>query len=221
MFRLVILTLSMLLTGCATTLLAPKPISTSDLSETNGILIGSFARDPDGPTYYSQTIRYKNNETGKEHEITAQLAFNMFNGKTPDDFKTKDSHGGVFAFSLPAGEYTFYNFRLYQSNGYFHQNWTSIEPFDIPFTVKPNRVNYVGEIKLSPFTGKNLFGMRVHAGGLWLVSNQSSRDFDIMMQKYPEIRLDKVNNIVPSEKKIFTPLVILPSEIEAYRKAIN
>ncbi|WP_440906509.1 hypothetical protein ACMZOO_19250 (plasmid) [Catenovulum sp. SX2] len=218
MFKYVILLLVCLTSGCATNNLAPHKVTQADLNDNNGILVGSFSRDPKGPVYYSQTFRFKNLENGSLHQITSQPTFNMFSGKTPDDFKTPTSNGGVFIFSLPAGKYSFYNFRLYQSNGYVNQNWSSKEPFSIPFEVKPNFVNYVGEIKLSPLSSKNFLGLEVHDGGVWIISDEEGRDLEYLVNKYPEIEFDKINKTVPSEKDIFTPFVILPSELKNQKK---
>ncbi len=218
MFRLVLLCFTLFTTGCVTNSLVPQPITEADLSETNGVLVGSFSRDPSGPKYYSQTFRFKNVSTGKEHSVSSQPSFNMFSGKTSDDFKLSNSHGGVFALSLPAGEYTFHNFRLYQSNGYFEQNWTSQEPYSIPFSIQANKVNYVGEIKLSPLTAKNVFGIKVQAGGVWIISDQKNRDFGVIATKHPEIPLNQVVSVIPERKEIFTPLVILPSEVKEDNK---
>ncbi len=218
MLKIVVLSLIIFVTGCATNSLAPTPVTQSDLSATQGILVGSFSRDPSGPNYYSQTFRFKNVLTDEDHRITSQPTFNMFTGKTPDDFRTPNSNGGVFVFSLPAGEYIFHNFRLYQSNGYFEQNWTSKEPYAIPFVVQPNKVNYVGEIKLIPHTGKNFFGMQIHAGGIWVINEQWDRDIEVLSRKHPEIPLEEIVNVIPNKKDIFTPLVVLPSETEEFNK---
>ena len=221
MIRLLLLLAVCFVTGCATNALTPKAVSKEDLNENNGILIGSFSRDPSAPKYYSQTFRFKNVVSGEIHNITSQPTFNMFSGKTPDDFQTPDSNGGIFIFSLPAGKYTFYNFRLYQSNGYVNENWSSREAYSIPFEVNANAVNYIGEIKLLPDVGKNFFGVSVNTGGSWVISDQTERDTKFILLKHPFISMDKAINIIPTEKEIFTPFVILPSELEMHNKSSN
>jgi len=139
-------------------MLTPKSLALTDLGEYKGVLIGSFARGPTGPTYNLQAFKFKNIATGEEHKIRSQSVFNLYTGKTSGDFKLVDSQGGAFALSLPAGKYAFHDFRLFQSNGYYAKNWTSKEQYEIPFEIYSNKVNYVGEIKLSPFTGKIFLG---------------------------------------------------------------
>lgn len=215
------LLLILMVSGCATNSLTPKPVTKANLSENQGILVGSFSRDPERADYHSQTFLFKNASTGELYDIKSQTKFDPLKGRTTDDFETDDSDGGVFVYSLPAGKYIFYNFRLFMDAGQFSKSWNSKKPYAIPFTVQPNKVNYVGEIKLSQHTGKNFFGMSVLAGGIWLVSDQSKRDITIFSEKYPNIPVENLTKIIPNSKDIFTPLVILPSEREEYNKNLK
>jgi hypothetical protein len=206
-----------LLTGCANNHLKRDTIANAGLTPTTGILIGSFARNPAAQAYYSQTFYFKDVKTNEVREIKSQPTFNIFSGKTPDDFNTEESNGGVFAFNLPAGQYVFFNFRLYQANGFSQQNWRSKEDYSIPFEVRPNTANYVGEIKLNPVTGKNIFGMSIQAGGTWSISNQMTRDVSILKRTRPEVVLDSIVSVIPDRKDAFTPLVVLPKELEEFQ----
>lgn len=218
MLRIALLSLiSILASGCASNLLKPDGVSQASLTADSGILIGSFARNPDAPSYYSQTFFFKSVKTSKVHEIKSQQSFNIFSGKTRDDFDTDTSAGGVFAFSLPAGQYVFHNFRLYQARGMYAQNWGSKQDYAIPFEVVPNATSYVGEIKLDPMTGKNIFGMSVQAGGVWLISDQRVRDVALLKKLRPEVSMTNVVSVIPERKDVFTPLVILPLEAEQVR----
>ena len=207
-----VLLMAVLASGCANTLLKPEGVSQVSLTQSTGILIGSFARNPAARAYYSQTFYFKNVQTNKIHEIKSQQTFNIFNGKTKDDFDTETSAGGVFAFSLPAGKYVFHNFRLYQSSGMFSQDWTSKQDYAIPFEVRADATNYVGEIKLDPMTGKTIFGLPAQAGGVWLISDQEARDVELLAKLRPEIPLKNVVSVVPTRKDVFTPWVLLPAE---------
>jgi hypothetical protein len=204
------------LVACANKHLKPDGVSASSLTSTNGILVGSFARSRDGPVYYSQTFYFKNVKTGEVHQIKAQPTFNLYTGKTPDDFSTEGSAGAIFAFSIPAGPYAFHNFRLYQANGAFQQNWSSKTDYSIPFEIQPNTVNYVGEIKLDALKGRNFFGMTVPAGGVWLVSDQFDRDVEILKRTRTDIPVSNMVSVIPTKKEVFTPLVVLPGEMNEY-----
>ncbi|MEO7885503.1 MAG: hypothetical protein ABI893_00215 [Polaromonas sp.] len=210
------LLLCLTLVACANKHLKPDGVSASSLTPTQGILVGSFARSPDGPVYYSQTFYFKNVKTGEVREIKAQPRFNLYTGKTPDDFDTESSAGAVFVFSLPAGSYSFHNFRLYQANGTYQQNWSSKGDYSIPFEIHPNRVNYVGEIKLDALKGRNFFGMTVPAGGVWVISDQLDRDKEILQRTRTDIPVSNMVSVMPIKKEVFTPLVVLPSEMNEY-----
>jgi len=214
-----ILTIAVLaLAGCAGQLVEPDAVSKGSLSTTSGILIGSFARNAQARPYYSQTFYFKNATTNEVQDITSQQAFNIFGGKTKDDFNSEVSSGSVFAFTLPAGKYVFHNFRLYQSSGTFSQNWTSKKDYAIPFEVHANATNYVGEIRLDPATGKNIFGMTVPAGGIWVISDQLGRDVELLKKLHPEVPVNGIVKVIPTKKEIFTPLVVLPSESAGHER---
>lgn len=204
----------LLLVGCANKLLGPEAVSKTTLSDTTGLLIGSFARNPEERSFYMQSFVFRNKATGEVHRIASQQSFNIFNGKTSDDFETETSEGGLFVFALPAGEYEFYNFSLYDAHGYGSTTFFSKEDYSIPFHVEANAANYVGEIRLEQVMGKNFFGLSVHAGGFWILSDERKRDLALMKEQHPEVPLQWVLDAIPQRKDIFTPLVILPSEVK-------
>ena len=51
-----------------------------------------------------------------------------------------------------------------------------------------------------------------------MISDQKNRDIEIIAAKQPGIPLSDVVSIIPERKEIFTPLVILPSEVEEYNQ---
>lgn len=205
------------LAGCATTALDPRNEAGGTPPERQGVLVGSFARDPSGPNFGSQWFYFRNVATGALHHIRSHPRFNLFTGKTPDDFVSERSNGGVFALTLPAGRYTFYNFRLFEPVGTGYRNWTSNEDYSIPFEVHAGRANYIGEIKIVTITGRNFFGRAVPAGGIWLVSDQRERDLVLLRKLHPTVATQDVVSVIPTSKERFTPLVVLPSEEQAQR----
>jgi hypothetical protein len=217
---LIALALVSTLAGCANTHLKRDTISDASLSPTSGVLVGSFARHPASPAYYSQTFYFKNLANGTIHQIKSQQEFNIFNGKTPDDFDTPESKGGVFAFNLPAGRYTLFNFRLFEGKGFGYRDFRSREDFSIPFEVRANATNYIGEIKLQPLMmGRSfLFNTPEHSGGVWYISDQIDRDLAILRKTRPEVPTGNVTSVIPQVKEVFTPLVILPKEQETLRQ---
>lgn len=197
--------------GCASQLLKPDQLSKDQLTGNNGALVGSFSRNPNGPPYYSQTFMFRNVDTNKIYRIHSQQEFNIFSGKTPDEFKTENNSGSTFVFQLPAGKYILYNFSLYRPYGVAYFYYSSKTDFAIPFVVQPNKVNYLGELKLES-TGKNFLGMSMPAGGIWIISNQIERDISLIKATMPNLPLESVVSVIPKTKDIFTPLVVLPDE---------
>jgi len=200
------------LSGCASNLLKPEQISKNDLNNSNAILIGSFSRNPSAPVYYSQTFFFKNLDTNEKYEIKSQQEFNIFTGKTADEFNDSQNAGSTFALKLPAGHYVLYNFVLFQSSGMSHTYYSSKTDFAIPFEVHPNHANYIGELKLEGATGRNFFGMKVPAGGIWVISDKQNRDVALLKASMPQMPLDEIISVIPTKKDVFTPLIVLPSE---------
>ena len=192
----------------------PKRVTSADLNSTHGILMGTFSRDSKQSNYMSQAFYFKNVKTDKHYEVKSSVSWGFLTNEMKDDFNTPDSHGDLFTFSLPAGDYVLFNFNLFNSNGYFHQSWGSKKDFAIPFTVEANKVNYLGEIQLMAFLGENLLGIKVPNGGIWVIRDKSERDLALAEKKLTKVPLDYVNNVVPQRKDIFTPLVLLPSELK-------
>lgn len=201
-----------LLSGCASKLLKPEPITRDVLTQSQGVLIGSFSRNPNAPRYYSQTVFFKNLDTNEKHEIKSQQEFNIFSGKTKDEFKEGVNAGSTFALTLPAGRYVLYNFNLYRPTGVGYTYYSSKTDFAIPFDVHPNSVNYLGELKLEGASGKNFFGMSVPAGGIWIISDKQERDVLLLKTALPQLPLESIKSVIPTKKDIFTPLVVLPTE---------
>jgi len=201
-----------LLSGCASKLLKSDSTNSDALTASQGVLIGSFSRNPNAPAYYSQTFFFKNIDTQKKHEIKSQQEFNIFSGKTADEFNDGTNAGTTFAIKLPAGHYILYNFSLYRPTGVGYTYYSSKSDFAIPFEVIPSQANYLGELKLEGSAGKNFFGMSVPAGGIWVISDKQQRDVALLKEAMPQLPLDRVISVIPTKKEVFTPLVVLPTE---------
>ena len=204
------------LVGCASGPLEPEHLPGQELEPGSGLLVGSFARDPSEHEYYSQRFYYESKTTRERFEIHSQWGFDIFGGQAKDDFKVGDSHGIVFAHELPGGAYHYTNFSIYDAGGGFYQQyWRSKEPYSIPFEIVPGKVNYAGEIRLVPRVGKNIFGITIPAGGTWEIRDRRARDIELLRARFPDLNWDSVHIVVPDRKDIPTPLVLLPSELDA------
>jgi hypothetical protein len=112
--------------------------------------------------------------------------------------------GVVRTYSLQPGEYEIYDFEFFFSNGYLSERFSSKEPFSIPFTIKPWQTVYLGEFRAMPMEGRNLFGLPVHAGAKFLLSDQSARDIPIA--KTQDTRVTNPEIRIPEPASIGSPL---------------
>ncbi len=89
--------------------------------------------------------------------------------------------------TLPAGKYRFYTFSILRGTGVGYSVWEPREDFSIPFTVTAGKAAYLGEIRMVPHLGRNIFGIPMPAGGNFnFVSNQQ-RDIALFREKFPGI----------------------------------
>jgi hypothetical protein len=202
-----------LLFGCSKTYyLSPLTVDEHDLTDTRGALIGSFSRHPDAKMYLSQAIYFKNLETGESRSIYANFMDAAFNSPTPDDFKEKESVGGVFVMPLEAGEYAFTGFRLTYKQSTLIKSVHSNEPLSVPFKVHAGKVNYVGQLKRTVLSLEKNGSRSTYPA--WLISERMERDTKLISEKHPDVPLHDIANVVPTEDNSKSPLIVIPSELD-------
>jgi hypothetical protein len=133
--------------------------------------------------------------------IDARLRYvwgSMFGGDTVADYTRMDRNdkGMHFCVPLPPGAYQFYTYEFYNyAGGGSGFSLRKESQFDLPFTLAPGEVAYVGTLKLTTNVGKNIFGMRLPAPGILLLSGAPSSNIPAAMQKCPEsVRGHKVRD---------------------------
>lgn len=95
--------------------------------------------------------------------------------------------GSFYAIALPPGRYEFYRWRVYQGHNELVTNHT---PMSVPFTVKANVIQYLGELNLEIERKTNRYDYGVfHRGKVQIKRSKSSqeRDFKLMAEKYPSV----------------------------------
>lgn len=194
MRMLLITMVSLVLGGCAT--MIPSNYSGPDA----GYLVFGFGAAP-GTTYsaYKFMIRKKgeNSETAISY-----LQDNLF-WSTERDFDDQTENGYVAVRSLPQGDYEIYNFEIHLNGGMIQTDYGSRNDFSIPFKVTAGKAVYIGDFTAVKLTGRNIFGMSVHAGAYFLVSDKSGRDLPIARRKVPT--LPEVQMSVPDPATIDSP----------------
>jgi hypothetical protein len=103
----------------------PKSIDNNKLQKGDyGLIIGTLSRANAAAIYdiWSLSLRSKGatpsqniNIQGKASTAAPFVAYDF-------DYKEKQYSGNLFAYLVPAGEYEFYNYRLYQTRGAFYRN---------------------------------------------------------------------------------------------------
>lgn len=133
-------------------------------------------------TYYSST-------TNPEFQGVLSLQHGGFGGNTVYDFEKVDllEKGIYFCQPLPAGEYqiTSYSYWNFAGGGSGYrldkEHW-----FDIRFHVTAGELRHIGSIKATMESGKNLFGITIHAPGQLELSASSEEEQRRAMEKCPE-----------------------------------
>lgn len=114
---------------------------------------------------------------------------NIFGGDTVYDFVSPELHerGYYFCEIFPSGEHAFNSFRYYNfAGGGSGYSLRKESEFRLPFTTEPGEVVYVGRLKLTTETGRNILGMKLPAPGILLLSNAPQIDIPLALEKCPE-----------------------------------
>ena len=229
----------LVLNGCATTdtssitnFATPTTVSNDSLNQETGILVGTYTKNTEEAEYDVRTLRFTDTKSYNSRYSIARKKPNPIIGYQGHRYTLEDQGkvGNAFAFVLPAGEYTFYNFGLSSSNNNSTERWFSDKPFSIPFVVEPNKVNYIGEINFNAIIGtkKNesillgtLGSSPAKRGGYWIFSDELDRDREFIEKEFQNLSLNGVSSVIPQAKKRFTPFVILPNEEEAFQAQLK
>ncbi|MCP4495017.1 MAG: hypothetical protein GY820_48100 [Gammaproteobacteria bacterium] len=114
-----------------------------------------------------------------------------------EDFdEVKGTRGGVFAFSLPAGNYAFNDWLIFNGGA----DITPRKPQVAEFTVTPGSVNYLGNLNMNLRLGENLFGLTMVFGGVPEIRDRFDRDIKIAKEKFPFLKDKKIHKKVLSYK---------------------
>jgi hypothetical protein len=156
-------------------------------------MIGVYAVEcvPDGDdcgqTFNQIALHYHgvgNDMWGLLHSTQGDL----FGHNSVYDFTRPDAHekGFYFCEGIPAGawafdSYSFYNF----ANGGGGYSMKPEARFDLPFTLKPGEVVYLGKLKVMLTHGKNFFRMNVTAPGVLALSSDPEHETAAALAKCP------------------------------------
>ena len=175
---LVLIFTAIFITGCVT---LPMKVSQESLEGNKGVILASVTKSGGSDVWFY----YKKVGDSKVKRMDA-VGLSMIG--VPDDFPNdKNKQGRVLAFQVEPGEYeltkwTIYDFHL---DYYKYISPKSIKP--IRFTVRANRVTYLGNLHVDTIEGKNIFGAPIFIGGRATIRNNYSQDIAIFKKKYPKL----------------------------------
>jgi hypothetical protein len=108
--------------------------------------------------------------------------------------------GALESKSLPAGEYEIVYCKMSVSDGMGGDvAWNTGDFFSIPFSVKPGRAAYLGEIRLVPKQKRGFFGNQVWDGGVFELRDSASRDVALFREKFPNFDPSAIDIVPPRQ----------------------
>jgi len=169
---------AILITGCVT---LPMKVSQESLQSNKGVILASVTKNGGTDVWFY----YKKIGDSKAKRMDA-VGLSMIG--VADDFPNdKNKQGRVLAFQVDPGEYELIKWTIYDYslNYYKYISPKSINP--IRFTVRANRVTYLGNLHVDTIKGKNIFGAPIIIGGRATIKNNYSQDIAIFKKKYPNL----------------------------------
>ena len=171
--------------------------------EKRAYIVGTYAigceptKDGCRQGFNAISASYRNVEDKDFNSRFEFVTGSVFSSDTVPDYTRMDRQdkGIYFCVPLPAGRYSVYAYDFYNyadGSGYLMKKENH---FDLPFSVSEGEVAYLGTLKISAATGKNIFGMRMPAPGVLLLSSSPGDAIDKALQKCPEhVRTRQVRN---------------------------
>lgn len=200
-----------LLSGCIPKEAVRMPTALENYSGAKaGQVFGSLGTFPSTP-FSSVTIFFR--QTGSKDPGRFVFAYDSMLGGAPVDVAESKARGTVFVGRLPAGDYELFQVNFFINRGQFGTTtFSAREEFSIPFRVEEGRSTYLGEFIAYDTTGKNFFGMRIPAGGYFVVADKYQRDVAILAKK-PEANSSwPVLRSVVSPEAVKLPYFLPPLE---------
>jgi len=198
-FRFLLLSLAIVLGGCAT---MPSPIKpTDDIDPSTGFLLASMTTERNHHVMDSWFF-YRRKGTDEANRIDAfGLAGLLIK---PNDFGTEStSIGRLIALPLEPGEYELFTWNLYviRYGGGYAYLAPKTQPPPHNFIINAGEITYLGGLHIDPIMGANIIGFPLAIGGNPDIQNQSERDFLLLEEKYPNLRGLPINKSIPDGRQ--------------------
>lgn len=192
-----ILSLGVLLFGCAEMPNDPPNSARHIAAEDSGVIFGSIGMGRDSLVRLHK-LKYRlvgTKDTGN---------FAYFIGQ-PAEFKEGEAKGRSFAVRLPPGNYELFNFEFgYHAFGEVTR--FAHDDFSIPFSVSRGGTTYLGEfLSYNVLGDKNLLGSRPFIGFYFVVADKSVRDLALLQKNGINIASDSILKSIPDANAVGLP----------------
>lgn len=210
MFKRLTTILCLFLVGCATVDRVPTDYTGPDAGR---VVLGIGAAA--GTSYSSYSLFFRKRDVPGGAEKAAQGRFAYFQTniffKQVADYQSPAESGVVLVHSLPPGEYEIFNFDVFLNGGTIQNNFGSRTDFSIPFKVRPGLTTYLGNYQANKLTGKNLLGLSIPAGAVFLVTDRLESEMSIAQTKATSA-LGAGQNATPQPAQIRNPFFVSPQQ---------
>lgn len=175
------------------------------------VVVGIGAAPGTSYSSYALQFRKRVNAGAAAQPATGRFIYfqtNIFSRQTPD-YTANGENGVVLVEALPPGDYEIYNFDVFYNGGTVQKNFASKTDVSIPFSVKPGATTYLGNYQANKLTGKNLLGMPLPAGAVFIVSDRLATELPIAQAK-AKAALGTPENATPDPDRLGNPFFTSP-----------
>jgi hypothetical protein len=206
MKKFLVLAFTLILSACTT----PSERNQYQGADAGRVAIGIGAAAK--TTYSSYTFLFR--KIGdKEVNRFSYFQDNFFSAQKRD-YQSQEENGVVQYLKLPPGNYEIFNFSIAFITGNVDKHFSSHNDFSIPFMIRSNETTYLGNYQANKLVGRNIFGLPLPAGAVFVVSDREENDLKLVEKRSPEASLLHVSNFTPSPTSIANSYFINASEFQ-------
>lgn len=168
------------------------------------IVIAIGAEPKTSYAYYSFIFR----RVGGTERRTMTYVQDKIGAPQKRDYDNASENGVVLSFRLPPGQYEIYNLDIYMPGAMSYTHYYANKDFSIPFSVRPNETSYLGHYQANRIMGKNLLGLPLPAGAVFVVSSKQLADIDLLKKRLSAAALGTIVDATPNPKTIGNPIFV-------------
>lgn len=206
MKRFVLLALVLLLTACSTIERVPTDYKGAD----SGRVVVSIGATDKVYSHYALLFRKRDETLPVEKRAIGQFNYSgvsILPMMRRGDYNGPHGRGDVLVQTLPPGEYEIYSYKIHMYTGMAEATYWSNIPLSIPFSVKAGETVYLGNYTAYKQTGKNIIGIPVPAGAVFVVESRLSEDLAVARKKGETVP-ETVVDLTPKPAQLTTPVFV-------------